>query len=136
MILYKKYIPSSVSHLCFINNAFSMRGCENEEGKTERIKVFLKRYFDLQSKGYSNQGQEYLSLITTFHMSHIYIAYYQVKYAKNCNFHIIYFSVLIKFCCHLIILYIKMLWIIPITFPKIPSISYSIYVNWINKLCV
>ena len=43
-----------------------MRGCENEEGKTERIKEFLKRHFDVQYEGYSNQGQDYLSLITTF----------------------------------------------------------------------
>ena len=59
-------MPSSVSHLCFINNAFSMRGCENEEDKTERIKAFLKRHFDVQYEGYSNQGQDYLSLVTTF----------------------------------------------------------------------
>ena len=43
-----------------------MRGCKNKEGKTERIKAFLKRRFDLEYNGYSNQGQDYLSLITTF----------------------------------------------------------------------
>ena len=65
-IVQEVYSTSSVSHLCFINNAFSMRGCENEEGRTERIKVFLKRHFDVQYEGYSNQGLDYLSLITTF----------------------------------------------------------------------